>query len=36
VSGQRDIRPSLADVDGILVTQDDVLTEAGEGQRPGC
>ena len=30
MSGQRDIRLLLADVDGILVTQDDVLTEAAK------
>jgi phosphoglycolate phosphatase-like HAD superfamily hydrolase len=28
VSGQRDIRLLLADVDGTLVTQEKVLTEA--------
>ena len=30
MSGQRDIRLLLVDVDGILVTQDDVLTEAAK------
>jgi HAD superfamily hydrolase (TIGR01484 family) len=31
VSGQRDIRLLLADVDGTLLTQDKVLTEAAKG-----
>ncbi len=30
MSGQRDIRLLLADVDGTLVTQEKVLTEAAE------
>ena len=30
MSGQRDIRLLLADVDGTLVTQDKVLTEAAK------
>jgi phosphoglycolate phosphatase-like HAD superfamily hydrolase len=30
VSGRRDIRLLLADVDGTLVTQDKVLTEAAK------
>jgi hypothetical protein len=35
LSGQRNIRLLLADVDGTLVTQDKVLTAAAKGSGPG-